>query len=94
MREPQFDLLVYRYHVTVFMLTSYSMLYPTCSQVDLQAAARAHRIGQTRPVKIIRLVAKATVEEVILSRAQAKLRLTHSVMSSDGDAGTYNHFLL
>ncbi|XP_067935531.1 chromodomain-helicase-DNA-binding protein 1-like isoform X2 [Watersipora subatra] len=54
-------------------------------QVDLQAAARAHRIGQTRPVKIIRLVAKSTVEEVILARAQEKLRLTRAVMTADKD---------
>lgn len=53
--------------------------------MDLQAAARAHRIGQTRPVKVIRLVAKSTVEEVILCRAKAKLRLTHSVMADNDD---------
>ena len=51
-------------------------------QNDLQAAARAHRLGQTRPVKIIRLVSRNTVEEVILRRAEHKLNLTHSVMES------------
>lgn len=55
--------------------------------MDLQAAARAHRIGQTRPVKIIRLVAKSTVEEVILTRAEAKLKLTHSVISDQSSSG-------
>jgi len=49
-------------------------------QNDLQAAARAHRIGQTRPVKIIRLVSKNTVEEIILKRAEQKLKLTNSVV--------------
>ncbi|XP_019639122.1 PREDICTED: chromodomain-helicase-DNA-binding protein 1-like [Branchiostoma belcheri] len=49
-------------------------------QNDLQAAARAHRIGQTRPVKIIRLIGGSTVEEIILKRAEAKLKLTNSVI--------------
>ncbi|KAK3736329.1 hypothetical protein QZH41_020800 [Actinostola sp. cb2023] len=49
-------------------------------QNDLQAAARAHRLGQTRPVKIIRLVARNTVEEIILKRADEKLKLTNSVL--------------
>ncbi|CAH1226693.1 CHD1L [Branchiostoma lanceolatum] len=49
-------------------------------QNDLQAAARAHRIGQTRPVKIIRLIGRSTVEEIILKRAEAKLKLTNNVI--------------
>ncbi|XP_071964238.1 chromodomain-helicase-DNA-binding protein 1-like [Antedon mediterranea] len=49
-------------------------------QNDLQASARAHRIGQSRPVKIIRLIGKDSVEEVILRRADAKLKLTNSVI--------------
>ncbi|XP_065055431.1 chromodomain-helicase-DNA-binding protein 1-like [Rhopilema esculentum] len=49
-------------------------------QNDLQAAARAHRIGQTRPVKVIRLVSKNTVEEIILKRATEKLKLTDVVI--------------
>ncbi|XP_074642312.1 chromodomain-helicase-DNA-binding protein 1-like isoform X2 [Tubulanus polymorphus] len=49
-------------------------------QNDLQAAARAHRIGQQRPVKIIRLIGRSTVEEVVLRRAEAKLKLTNSVI--------------
>ncbi|XP_070567712.1 chromodomain-helicase-DNA-binding protein 1-like [Ptychodera flava] len=49
-------------------------------QNDIQAAARAHRIGQTKPVKIIRLVGKDTVDEIILKRADAKLKLTNTVI--------------
>ncbi|XP_022305018.2 chromodomain-helicase-DNA-binding protein 1-like isoform X2 [Crassostrea virginica] len=49
-------------------------------QNDLQAAARAHRIGQTRPVKVIRLVGRNTVEEIILKRAEEKLKLTEKVI--------------
>ncbi|CAN0329422.1 unnamed protein product [Lampetra fluviatilis] len=58
-------------------------------QNDAQAAARAHRIGQTRPVKVIRLIGRSTVEEVIYRRAEAKLRLTHAVtaqMREDSDS--------
>lgn len=64
-------------------------------QNDLQAVARAHRLGQTRcvsspplflitlllsPVKVIRLVCKDTAEEVILHRAANKLRLTSAII--------------
>ncbi|KAI9674782.1 MAG: hypothetical protein M1817_001686 [Caeruleum heppii] len=44
-------------------------------QADLQAMARAHRIGQKKPVSIYRLVAKETVEEEVLERARNKLML-------------------
>ena len=44
-------------------------------QADLQAMARAHRIGQTRPVSVYRLVSKETVEEEVLERARNKLML-------------------
>lgn len=49
-------------------------------QNDLQAAARCHRIGQTRPVKVIRLLGRDTVEEMVYSRAVSKLRLTDTVI--------------
>lgn len=44
-------------------------------QADLQAMARAHRIGQKNPVNVYRLVSKETVEEEILERARNKLML-------------------
>ncbi|XP_030059898.1 chromodomain-helicase-DNA-binding protein 1-like isoform X2 [Microcaecilia unicolor] len=49
-------------------------------QNDLQAAARAHRIGQNKPVKVIRLIGRDTVEEIIYRRATSKLRLTNTIM--------------
>lgn len=49
-------------------------------QQDLQAQARAHRIGQEKEVTVIRLVSSNTVEEIILARAFAKLKLKHSVL--------------
>lgn len=46
-------------------------------QADLQAMARAHRIGQKKPVTIYRLVSKDTVEEEVLERARNKLMLEY-----------------
>ena len=42
--------------------------------VEDQAADRAHRIGQERPVMVYRLVAKDTVEERILALQERKRR--------------------
>jgi SWI/SNF-related matrix-associated actin-dependent regulator of chromatin subfamily A member 5 len=50
-------------------------------QVDAQAVARVHRIGQTRPVAIFRLVTGGTVEERVVQRATKKLFLTAVVGS-------------
>ncbi len=44
-------------------------------QADLQAMARAHRIGQVKPVSVYRLVSKDTIEEEILERARNKRML-------------------
>lgn len=44
-------------------------------QVDLQAQDRAHRIGQTKPVSVYRFVTEHAIEEKIVERAEAKLRL-------------------
>ncbi|KAF2401222.1 hypothetical protein EJ06DRAFT_521086 [Trichodelitschia bisporula] len=44
-------------------------------QADLQAMARAHRIGQKNPVMVYRFVSKDTVEEEVLERARNKLML-------------------
>merc|ERR1712029_401799 len=41
-------------------------------QADLQAQDRCHRIGQTRPVVIYRLVTQNSIDESIVNRAQAK----------------------
>lgn len=46
-------------------------------QADLQAMARAHRIGQTKPVTVFRLVSKETIEEEVLERARNKLMLEY-----------------
>lgn len=46
-------------------------LFAPC-QVDLQAADRCHRIGQSRPVSVYRLVAPRTVEAAVVARAHTK----------------------
>ncbi|KAJ7384593.1 transcriptional regulator [Desmophyllum pertusum] len=49
-------------------------------QNDLQAQARAHRIGQRNQVNIYRLVAKGSIEEDILERAKRKMVLDHLII--------------
>lgn len=53
---------------------------------ERQAADRAHRIGQTQPVFVYRLVAKGTIEERILSLQERKSELADSLLSSGGAA--------
>ncbi|MDP2371001.1 DEAD/DEAH box helicase [Rhodoferax sp.] len=48
--------------------------------VEDQASDRAHRIGQTRPVTIYRLVAKETIEEKIVDLHQHKRALADSLL--------------
>ena len=43
--------------------------------IDRQAMMRVHRIGQTRPVRVVRLLAKDTVDERIMALQQKKQRL-------------------
>ncbi|KAM8812331.1 chromodomain-helicase-DNA-binding protein 1-like isoform 2-T2 [Rhynchonycteris naso] len=49
-------------------------------QNDLQAASRAHRIGQNKSVKVIRLIGRDTVEEIICRKAASKLHLTSMII--------------
>jgi superfamily II DNA or RNA helicase len=48
--------------------------------VEDQASDRAHRIGQTRPVTIYRLVAKDTIEEKIVDLHKTKRALADSLL--------------
>jgi ATP-dependent DNA helicase len=50
-------------------------------QMDLQAQDRAHRIGQTKPVLVFRLVSAHTIENSILKKAAAKRRLEAMVIA-------------
>lgn len=51
-------------------------------QIDRQAEDRCHRIGQTKPVTIFRLVTKSTVDENIYEIAKRKLVLDAAVLES------------
>ena len=48
-------------------------------QVDLQAMERSHRIGQTKPVRVYRLICSGSVEERMINRAGKKLFLNAMV---------------
>ncbi|KAH6650830.1 SNF2 family N-terminal domain-containing protein [Chaetomium tenue] len=49
-------------------------------QDDIQAENRAHRLGQTRPVEIIRLISEGTVEELVYKACEKKLELANKVV--------------
>lgn len=52
-------------------------------QDDIQAENRAHRLGQTREVEIVRLLGRDTVEELIYSACQKKIQLAARVTGSE-----------
>jgi SWI/SNF-related matrix-associated actin-dependent regulator of chromatin subfamily A member 5 len=51
-------------------------------QITLQAEARAHRIGQTKPVTIYKLCTQGTVEEQMMGRIRKKLYLSAKITES------------
>ncbi|KAH7568967.1 hypothetical protein ACOSQ2_012429 [Xanthoceras sorbifolium] len=52
-----------------------------------QAIDRAHRIGQTRPVTVLRLTVKDTVEDRILALQQKKREMVASAFGEDENGG-------
>ena len=54
--------------------------------VEDQATDRAHRIGQTRPVSVYRVMSRGTVEEQILSLHAEKRELLANVLDGTGEA--------
>ncbi|TFY66989.1 hypothetical protein EVJ58_g1916 [Rhodofomes roseus] len=52
-------------------------------QNDLQAIARAHRIGQTKRVRVLKLICQGSVEDQMLDRIRRKLFLSLKVMGTD-----------
>ncbi|XP_071598930.1 SWI/SNF-related matrix-associated actin-dependent regulator of chromatin subfamily A containing DEAD/H box 1 isoform X1 [Heliangelus exortis] len=56
---------------------------------DKQAEDRCHRVGQTREVKVIKLISKGTIEETMLKISQQKLKLEQDMTAADsGEEGT------
>jgi SNF2 family DNA or RNA helicase len=55
--------------------------------VEDQASDRAHRIGQTRPVTVYRLIAEGTIEQQILSLHAEKRELVDALLSGADSAG-------
>ena len=54
--------------------------------VEEQATARAHRIGQQRPVFVYRIVVQGSIEERMLALQARKAALAESVLGSDAAA--------
>ncbi|GAA3406361.1 SNF2 helicase associated domain-containing protein [Paenibacillus hodogayensis] len=54
--------------------------------VEQQAADRAHRIGQTSVVQVIRLVAQGTVEDKMVELQQRKRGMIDDVLGPNGEA--------
>ncbi len=54
--------------------------------VEQQASARAHRIGQTRPVMVYRLVVAGSIEERLLALQSRKAALADAVLGGLGGA--------
>jgi superfamily II DNA or RNA helicase len=55
--------------------------------VEEQAADRAHRFGQLRPVMVYRMVTKDTVEERILALQESKRRIAEVALGEASQAG-------
>jgi len=55
--------------------------------VEDQATDRAHRIGQTKPVNVYRIIARGTIEEQILLMHEEKRDLVDGVLSGADAAG-------
>jgi SNF2 family DNA or RNA helicase len=48
--------------------------------VETQAADRAHRIGQTRPVSIQKIIVRNSIEEKILSLQEKKMKIFRNIV--------------
>lgn len=62
--------------------------------VENQAADRAHRIGQSRPVTIYRLIARDTVEERVLALHKEKRNLAADMLDGTGSSHLNSEMLM
>lgn len=58
-------------------------------QMDIQAQDRAHRIGQTKPVLVFRLVTAHTIETKIMHRATEKRKLEALVIAKGKSSSSF-----
>lgn len=62
-------------------------------QMDLQAVARAYRLGQTKPIHVIKFLCANTVEESIYRRALKKMRMADKIRNCARQADDENEDL-
>lgn len=55
---------------------------------DRQAEDRCHRIGQTKPVTVYKLICEASVDEMIFEMGERKRELSDSLLSNDSESLT------
>ncbi|XP_075955516.1 SWI/SNF-related matrix-associated actin-dependent regulator of chromatin subfamily A containing DEAD/H box 1A [Anarhichas minor] len=55
---------------------------------DKQAEDRCHRVGQTKTVKVIKLISKGSIEDCMLHLSQKKLKLEQDMTAAEGGEGT------
>merc|ERR1719387_211593 len=68
-------------HISLPLLFFPSSPSPSPSPIlFMQAMDRCHRIGQTKPVLVFRLITAGSVEERMLRRAESKLMLERVVI--------------
>lgn len=100
-RQPLIDTFRDNEEITAFLLTTkaggtgINLMYANKviifdgsfnPQDDRQAENRAHRVGQTREVEVVRLVTRGTIEEQIYALGQSKLTLDGRVAGEkEGD---------
>ena len=52
--------------------------------MEAQATARAHRIGQTKPVFVTKLVSQGTLEERMMGLLERKRELAAALLEGEG----------
>ncbi|KAL7424895.1 DNA repair protein rad16 [Cryptotrichosporon argae] len=71
-------------------LTEASMVFMMDSwwnpSVEYQAMDRIHRLGQKRPVKVVKLIVEDSIEDQIVQLQHKKLAMTEAALSKDPDA--------
>ncbi|HIE06710.1 MAG TPA: DEAD/DEAH box helicase, partial [Desulfarculaceae bacterium] len=58
--------------------------------IEDQASDRAHRIGQTRPVTVYRLITKSSIEEKIVRLHQEKRNLADQILTASDQSARFS----